>query len=218
MGTKMKMSEHDRIMAISRCAGYEKDFREFLKVWATSREKAEALSRNLCRKWRLEVPIPPRLGKDEENFFEANRREAFVELAENKWPTNALLVKYQAYIGEYQFVRWRIDLTKNEKELLQAFTKKIRSWKRHIPKQRKTRKTTHDPWEIYDLHKKKGLSLLEIARRKTGKSYTGKENNPAYNEELEASDKRVRRAYKQAEKMIQAVSAEFKSWYRKNLP
>ena len=62
-------------------------------------------------------------------------------------------------------------------------------------------------------HIKDGLSLLEIARRLSGKtSHAGKEPRPTiphYGPLIRGSDQ----AYKRAVKMIQAVSVEVESWY-----
>lgn len=209
----MKMSEDDRLMAIARCPTYIEEFRKILflydKINETNPEKIEALFDNLCKKWKLKSPIPPNLGKDKELFFKANRREeAIVELTENEWPRNALLVMYQtlkrirhqAY-GEYQYVRLRIDITKTVKELEKAFSKKISSWKKDLPKQRIT-----DPhlghqqiWDIWDRVTAEGIGKKAETLTKLAKEEE-KEicNKPWDNNNFKARRRQYERAYKKA--------------------
>lgn len=228
----MRMTERDRLMAIARCPEYLK-YREALLKSAeeSDSEKKIALLGKIRFPWDpielLYLSLPtgvPGFDEIREGLLKSLEREAVVMVKESEWPRPR--GKAEPVPGTIWtlnkgrvFVRLRIDLSRTEGELTEAFAGMIKAWKQqYMLKERTRKKTDYDPWEIYDLFKT-GLSKNEIARRKTGKSYPpGKESNPTYNDELSAPDKRVDRAYNQAGKMIQAVGAEVKSWFTKNGP
>jgi len=87
---------------------------------------------------------------------------------------------------------------------LKAFSDNIKSWTKDTSKDKKSRYTKYNPWDIYDLIQG-GLNLLEIARSFHGKDYPRGKRTPAYSEELWPPYKRVKRAYDRALEMIKAV-------------
>ena len=100
-----------------------------------------------------------------------------------------------------------INLTGKMSDILEDVKKAVERFreKQNVSQTRARGTKDYDPWGIYDL-RHSGLSLLEIARKLTGKKYTrGQEKSPAYNPKLWPPYKRVERAYKQAVKMIQAA-------------
>lgn len=206
--TQMRLDDSDRLMATARRPDYIEDWKELISAFS-KRKKSQTiktLHKRLCQKWKLKSPIPPHLGKegkDWETIFKANQLEAILELTENEWP-NSLYASLSEAIGKCVFVRLKIDLTRSQKELLKAFSEKIKSWTKNISKETKPRKPKEDPWEIWDLYKKT-RSLLAIARQKSGKRYLRGKKTPVYNEELWPPYKRVKRAYDQAKEMIQAA-------------
>jgi hypothetical protein len=141
-----------------------------------------------------------------------NRTEAIEEVTEDQF--NQLIGDRKPLQGELTglinpytrlvTMRLKIDMARSEGELLNAFSEKIKAWKKYVPKEVGKRKTIYDPWDVYDQHKS-GLSFSEIARRLSGKDYPRGQKSPAYNEELWPPYKRVKRAYDQAVKMIQTI-------------
>lgn len=205
---QMRLNDRDKLMATARRPDYIEDWNDFISELrkGSNNQTIKTLHNKLCQKWKLKSPIPPYLdkeGKDWEIIFKANQLEAILELTENEWP-NSLYASLSLPIGKCVFVRLRIDLTRNQKELEKAFGEKIKSWTRNISKKTKPRKTQYDPWEIWGLFEKSG-SLLAIARQKSGKRYLRGKKTPAYNGKLWGPYKRVKGAYDQALEMIQAA-------------
>lgn len=233
----MRMSEHDRLMAIARKSEYIEDHKEIRKK---SDEIMNMISRlckpgpnpanamvyegmvalqglysNVCKKWNLKQLIRPYSEKYknvDENSLLINQIEAIEELTEDQF--SQLQGDHKPSLGELTslinphtrcvITRLKVDMDRSEIELLNAFSDKIKAWKKHIPKDERKRKTICDPWDIYD-QKTSGLSFLEIARRLSGKDYPRGKGVPAYNEELWPLYKRVERAYEQAVKIIQTI-------------
>jgi hypothetical protein len=204
-------------MAIARCPAYIKDMEEldnliYNQTDERISEEVKTTYERLCQKWELKLPIPPKLQKDNETFFKANQLEAVVELTEQTWPSQPILIWYQEVIGRYKYVRLKIDTRKTEKELLKAFGDRIKLWKKpKIQKEKgRIRKTGYDPWEVYDLHQcGSGLSLLKIARKLHGKNFPPGMRTPAYNSDLWPPYKKVQNAYNKANNMIQAVLEKY---------
>ncbi len=154
-------------------------------------------TKTLCKKYGLTTLIRPYLPLDEELgwLFEKLPTIPIRELTEE----DVLQPKDERYLD------LRVDLTEEEEELTKAFNEIIRYYK---PNSERTRckDAAFDKWEIWDLHYLSALSLVEIARRKSGKEYhPGQEKSPNYNPELAALYKQVQRAYRQAVNMIKIV-------------
>jgi hypothetical protein len=100
-----------------------------------------------------------------------------------------------------RFLTLEIDLKARGKDIERLVEKRISTYKKIADKRTSHEKRgEYDPWDIWDMHKKQGLSLVEIARRKSGIS-----GSPNYNDNLRAYDRCVRRAYKKASSMIESV-------------
>ena len=230
----MKMTEHDRLEAIKRTPQYLK-YQETLRKSSkeTDPKKKLALFKKVRFPWRDDIEFQylifselPGFDEIKQGLIKHLEREAVVMVTENKWPRGKKGPVPNAtwtWNKNRLFVRLSIDLNKSERELTKRFKEIIKTvkeeLKQDISQGRTTRKKRdYDPWDVYELCKK-GLSKNKIARMKSGENYPpGKKNSPIYNPELSAPDKRVDRAYNQAVKMIQAMSAEIESWYSKNLP
>lgn len=63
--------------------------------------------------------------------------------------------------------------------------------------EREARENYSDPWQVYDQYEYQGKNLLQIAKERSGIN-----ENPAYNDKVQAEYKQVKRAYDKAEKMI----------------
>lgn len=208
----MRLSDLDRIKAISRCPEYIKDFKIFLRKYGQSEYSDDIIETEIGirRKWKLknrliEPYFDSALSESEidETVISSNKREPIVELTE--WPPNVLYIMYAPQMEKYKYFRCKVDLNQTDAVLLKAFQKKIKEWRQGSPKER-NKKTTHDPWYIYDLHVKGGISLLEIARKLDGKEYPRGMKSPVYNEDLKIPYMRVTRSFQKAKKMIQEVS------------
>jgi len=167
------------------------------------------------KKWNLRQLIRPYSEKYksvDENSLSINQTEAIEEVTEdqfhqligNRKPSRGELTGLINPHTRFVTMRLKIDMARSEGELLNAFSEKIKAWNKIIPKEMRKRKTEYDPWDIYD-ENESGLSLLEIARRRSGKDYPRGKRSPSYNEELWPPYKRVTRAYNKAVKMIQAI-------------
>jgi hypothetical protein len=207
---QMRMDDSNRLMATARHPDYIEDWNDFVKELGKGSSNHEAIGifhKELCKKWKLESPVPPHLGKEDEawrTISHVNQREAILELTEDQWP-NRLVEIHQRAEGKCICVRLKIDLTRREKELGKAFVDKLRSWTKGISKDGRSRKTKYDPWKIYDMKHDESLSLNRIAQKLYGKELPRGKRTPVYTEKLWQPYKRVDRAYAQAKKMIQAV-------------
>lgn len=173
------------------------------------------LCSKVCHKWNLTQLIHPYSEKHksvDDNSLSMNQTEVIEELTEDEFsqligdhkPSRGSLTSLINPHTRFVTVRLKVDMAKSEKELLKAFSAKIKTWKKHIPKEKRKRKTECDPWDIYD-QIQSGLSFSEIARRLSGKDYPRGKRSPSHNEELWAPYKRVQKAYKQATEMIRTV-------------
>jgi hypothetical protein len=173
------------------------------------------LCKDVCKKWNLRQLIRPyseKYNSVDENSLSINQTEAIEEVTEDQF--SRLIGDHKPLRGEltglinphtrFVTIRLKVDMDRTEGELLNAFSEKIKIWKKHIPNQVRKRKTIYDPWDIYD-QKESGLSFSEIARRLSGKDYPRGKRSPAYTPELWPPYKRVKRAYDQAIEMIQTV-------------
>jgi len=61
-------------------------------------------------------------------------------------------------------------------------------------------KTTIDPWEVYNMHKIKGMNFSKITQQ-----LSGIKGNPTYDKKLKSWYSQVKRAYNKAEKMIAEI-------------
>jgi hypothetical protein len=196
-------------MATARRSEYIEDWNEFiseLNKGTTNHQTIKAFLEKLLQKWELKSPLPPHLDKKSENrkIFKVNQREAILELTEDEWP-NSLYTSLSLAIGKCVFVRLKIDLTRSKKELEKAFSDKIRSWTKNVSKDRKPRETKYDPWKIYDLVHDDDLNFSQIALKLHGENFPRGKRDPSHNEKLWLPYKRVKRAYDQAQDMIQAT-------------
>ena len=103
-----------------------------------------------------------------------------------------------------RFLSLEIDLKRKSEDIEKRMTKWVRLYKKVVDGDvSHNKESDYDPWEIYDLHKQQGLSLVEIARRKSGI-----DGSPNYNARLRACDRKVRRAYNKALQMITSIAVE----------
>jgi hypothetical protein len=224
-------------MAIERCPEYLK-YRHALLKRIEEPDPEKKLARIGRFPWRplefLYLILPPGIPEVDEmkrGLLERFEREAVVLVKAGQWPRgknepapDSVLTLHRGRL----FVRLSIDLNKSDEELKKCFMEIVKNAKETmyqgqvvkpgVFEGRTTKKPAYDPWEIYDLHKKKGLSLLEIVHRLSGKEPPRGERTPAYDPELWPPYKRIERAYNQALKMIQAESTKVKSWFPEQPP
>lgn len=95
-----------------------------------------------------------------------------------------------------------VDLTAKKADILKEFEGSINLYRKYVerPKSRE-RKTSVDPWKVYDMHHEEGKSFLKIA-----KEIFGFKDNPSYNPRAKAKYEQVVTAYKKAKKMIEQVT------------
>jgi len=105
------------------------------------------------------------------------------------------------FLEEGRYLHLEIDLGESLPTLEKAFKETVQEWRklRTPANERKERRgrTTVDPWQVYDQCEYQGKNLLQIAKERSGIN-----ENPAYNDKVQAEYKQVKRAYDKAEKMI----------------
>ena len=231
------MTARDRLEAISRCPKYL-EYQKAMEEYREKSDSAKKLSERPRFPWNplelVYLTMPP----DNPKFDEIREallsrvfdREAVILMREGQgeWGENGpipvtLPDALWTWRKNRMYMRLSIDLNKSDKELKECFIKIVNHAKKDMFRDKALnpdvsegrtarKKREYDPWEIYDLHEKEGVPLLEITHRMTGERGVGKENNPAYNEKLDALNKRIVRAYRQAVRMIQVISAEAGNW------
>jgi hypothetical protein len=91
-----------------------------------------------------------------------------------------------------------VDITQKKGKIMDDFKQAIDYYRKYIGRTfLRDKKTTLDPWEIYDLHKKGGLSFPAIAKKLSGIN-----EHPSYDPQVMKKYKAVKRAFKKAEEKI----------------
>jgi len=225
VGTEMKMSDFDRIMAMERCPVYIKDREALLKLFRKEingpvSKKAKVLYNKLCRKWNIEGLY---LRDDESGglHFKIDECEPIKLIADDEWFQiqrtannnygNHPLPRIPCCVTVKNrlYVQLQIDLDRSQEGLEKYFGYIIRKWKKHTPKENtkeRYRGRGYSPWDVYKLHHEDRLNFSEIARK-----LSGRKGYASGNRYLMAEYKRVKRAYEKACKMICQVSKGIKS-------
>lgn len=101
-----------------------------------------------------------------------------------------------------RYLSLEIDLHANKKDIKSAIKERIGEYLCYIEKEKNRNGTTiHNPWDIYDRKHDKGCSLLRIA-----KEISGINENPSYNNRVDAVYREVKRAYQKACSIIKSIS------------
>lgn len=230
--TEIRLGLRDRLEETDQMRRMENIYIDGMPDRATEyfSERTWALHKELCRKWDL-GRFGPYTDKSGTQFIwlepETNNeaiREQFCSegyddfLQDQSWswePTGD--GHYALFFNHCVSVHLLVNLNKTERELKYAFAQKLRQWKQqHNSKkvrtgltglERNPRKTTYDPWQIFDLYQS-GKPLNKIALQMSGKNPPPGKRTPAYNDELWGPYKRTKRAYDRAIQMIKAVEEE----------
>jgi hypothetical protein len=102
---------------------------------------------------------------------------------------------------KYTHIHLKIDLTRNEKELVSAFKANIARWiKKDSEKQSK--KTEYDPWTVFDMYI--ATDNYTVIARKLSGNKANQTDNPA----LRLALKRTKNAFNRAIKMIVEVELD----------
>ncbi|OPY13843.1 MAG: hypothetical protein A4E69_01461 [Syntrophus sp. PtaB.Bin138] len=212
-----QLSTYDRIQALVRSPRYLRALKKLKSTSGMTRVEAEE---KFCRKFKLTMVVT-------EEFAQKYSREQLgdamifvdadpivtVKPAGSFEPVN----RYIKVRGKREIVRiadpcthilrdgrflsLEIDLKRKSEDIEKRMTKWVRLYKKIVDDDvSHAKEGEYDPWEIYDLHTKRGLSLAEIARRKSGI-----QGSPNYDVVLRAYDRRVRHTYKKACQMIETV-------------
>ena len=212
-----QLSTYDRIQALVRKPKYlrglkklkstsgmmrveaeEKFCRKYKLTMAVTEEFAQKYSREQLGDAMLFVDVDPIVTVKPAGPFEPVTRHLKVRGEKQKVriadPRTHILRDGRFLTLEIDLKRKFEDIAKRMKEWVRLYKKVVDADVSH------NKESEYDPWEIYDLHKKQGLSLAEIARKKSGI-----EGNPNYDDALRAYDRRVRRAWEKACQMIKNV-------------
>ncbi len=228
------MSDKDRFMAISRSSEYIKGYEELRNLFNLRMNlrkrgeihvlvpKFELAQYDLCIKWGIGSFIRPRLPIEEAmelaRIKSVLKRIPYGEIPEERRHTNAFASPNWGNLSSFYLTGilpqnvFEIDITKSTKELVKDFRQKVGLLKQNAAKEKIIKKTTYNPWEIWDMVQS-GLNLNAIARKfhekstRSGRKTPRGKRSPAYNTTLWLPYKRVERAYRQAVKMIQAVES-----------
>jgi len=191
----MKLSNYNRLCAISRCDEYVSDLVALLDLFDKTKtdniDLYDKYRSQLCEKWNLKKDILPQLVKSDKQYFIENDQEPILDVDKNA------MVNINAYI--YLIKHIQIDMRKSKLELRRAFAKKIEEWSKQYLQEKSNKKTEYDPWEVYDLYLVY-KNYSEVARRISGLS-----GNATYNVKLKKCREKVVNAHKRALDMIKAV-------------
>jgi tetratricopeptide (TPR) repeat protein len=107
------------------------------------------------------------------------------------------------FIREDRYLHLKIDLTASIPALVKAFKDEIKKWRpavQDFTSLAREKKTKVNPWMVYDLNKFEDKNLLQITKQKFGVK-----ENPTYDSDADVHYQRVKRAFKKAKSMINAV-------------
>lgn len=186
----------------------------------------KALENKLLIEWQLEAPIPIYCGSNiltSTGTFARERAAFTVEEISDKYPplhfvkknpgqvivtrqANWTLKEWLNFKKEYytikgKYLYLRIDITRNEDDIINETKWAVNYHKSFIPPLRGQKPTEYDPWVVYDMHILNKLTYAEISRRLPGQSESKTDN-------LSNASKRATRAYEAAERMIVMVGKE----------
>lgn len=213
-----ELPTYDRIQALVRDKQYLKDRSkcESIKEY-TERSKAEKV---LCKKYHLVLVLTDAFAKkysrgqlgDTMMFTDVDPVVSIIPAGKYESSTKTVKVKGKkikvhttdprTYIlRKGRFLTLEIDLKAKDKDIERLVRKRISTYKSIVEKGKShDKKGEYDPWEVWDMHKKQGLALAEIARQKSGRK-----GNPTYDDILRKYDSKVRRAYDKACQMIERI-------------
>lgn len=213
-----ELPTYDRIQALVRDEQYLSDLRRVqAKGGGIKRIRAE---KKLCEKYGLFIPITEEFAEqysreqlgDTMVFEDVDPVVSIIPVGKFKPATKTVKVKGKKTTistqnpGTYilrkgRFLTLEIDLQARDKDIERIVKKRVSTYKSIVDKDPShDKKGEYEPWEVWDMHEKEGLSLVEIARRKSG--LTG---NPTFDDRLRSHDRKVRRAYDKTCSMIQSI-------------
>ena len=227
----MRISKLDVRRAIKRMSEFVNDLQELevlkksLKALkAKAKQRKEIFQRIICYENKLRekwgCPVDAIVMSDEAARGKKSIPSVRPVTSIDRSPMKKLTVKRNNEIvkthieGECLYLT--VDLSQTQQKLVKDFRTVLKQYQdtlinQNQGKQERQGETTEDIWDIYDLHMKEGVPLLEIARRLSGKDYLSGGKTPAYSAELWPPYKRVERAYKKAEQIIKTVSLHYPS-------
>ena len=197
---------YDRVQALMRHPKYLHDLKR-LETQMMDEEE-------FCNKYSLRVPIKPEwiselLQSGEKEKIDS--AELFVDsitevlMNYDNQIGKPVLSKtskgWSYYIREGKYLAIEIDLTRKKKDILLQLEKNIDIYQKKVAKFiSRDYKTTIDPWEVYNMHKIKGMNFSKITQQ-----LSGIKGNPTYDKKLKSWYSQVKRAYNKAEKMIAEI-------------
>lgn len=230
----MQISELDRRRAIKRLPEFIKDYEAYkckrFKLDKPDKYESEPRKSDLNRLIFHENELKKKWGCPVDAIINSDEMAKRKKKPPSVRPVTSIdqppMKKFQIGKGnkiiktkiEGECLYLKIDLSQTEQKLVDDFGAVIKPYQDALKNQSRSkrerqRETTEDIWDIYDLHMKEGVSLLEIARRLSGNDYPTGERTPAYSDTLWSPYKRVERAYKKAKEIIQTVSLSFPMKY-----
>ncbi len=227
--TKIRLSQYDRLQALVRNAQYQEDYNRYSRGKVSSEECQKLIEKwevpylfdpqEVKKWWWFEeahqeaaffpshVKVIPH-GKTKHYMIQGKKRLAVREedlLARKASRKKKGLFHHQVdftpHLEKGCYLTLKIDLWAKKEEILKEFEEKLDFYRSDAkPPKIRERKTTCDPWIIYDMYKG-GKSLLSIA-----KELFGFKENPTYSPQAKAKYELVSAAYKKAVKMIELVN------------
>jgi hypothetical protein len=196
--------------AVRRNSLYEDDYRKFKKQ---IEEDPKVALEKFRKKWNIS-PLDPSFSFDE--ILERWEKGRELGYKPKPFPVEILYrkgeSKFPVSISSPSLVSKEINLTINlrapKSEVISAvegileYTTRFHKIIEKSEKEKKERKRemSVDIWKVYDMHKKEGMSFLEITRLVF--NVTG---HPAYDPRVDSLYKQVKRAYHKAHRMIESV-------------
>lgn len=210
----MILTFKDRIKALRRSKKYRQDFETYQKYcldnditdgllldWLcpTPLSSLSKAAQDLCKKYELPFPVNPEgVITDLANEILLPIESNMEQLAVRPIP----LEEGKTVFGleDKRYLNVSIDMTRTENEITQDIKRLYDHYSPQIKRNHRQGSTIQDPWYIYDQVEREGKNFSMIA-----KELSGIDENPTYNETVDAVRQQVREAYRKAKSMISVV-------------
>ena len=210
---KRKLTYYDRLVALAFHPQYHREHKKLfpssplpLGIIFSPGNEIEKFK----RRWGLEFIVDPndverRLGNGLKKNIEGGIFSDYheqVKVIPHQEIFHGDHLKPQLALRDDKYLTLQIDVTADETKLLADVKDYIKFYRRLIKFQptRRAKPSQVDHWLIYKKRHVERQSLLRIA-----KDLAGKNENPAYNEVVNAKHKQVIRAYQKAKQIISQI-------------
>lgn len=210
------LSLNDMLNALKRSPKYREDFDSYIQYCVENNIKDKIVidwlcptplvhlsesAQALCTKYGIPFPIHP--SATIQHY--PDKRFIPIEEATDFPAALPLPLKLgkdgKTYYGlkDRRYLTVQLDFDRTQDEIIRAIRRLYKFYTSQAKGNKRHRTTELSPWKIYDEVKIRGKAFTKIA-----KEITGINENPSYNETVDAARKKVREAYEKAKAMLAA--------------